>query len=76
MSGRSVGRVAPSIVETIGATPSIELARLTRGLPGRIVAKLDYLNPGFSRKDRIAREIVDEALGERGARVPASRWWS
>ena len=63
MSGRSVGRVAPSIVETIGATPSIELARLTRGLPGRIVAKLDYLNPGFSRKDRIAREIVDEALG-------------
>jgi cysteine synthase len=60
--GRPVGRVAPSIVEVIGATPSIELARLTRGLSGRIVAKLDYLNPGFSRKDRIAREIVDEAL--------------
>jgi cysteine synthase A len=54
--------VAPSIVETIGGTPTIELARLTRGLPGRIVAKLDYLNPGFSRKDRIAREIVEDAL--------------
>jgi cysteine synthase A len=45
----------------IGRTPAVELARLTRGLPGRIVAKLDYLNPGLSKKDRIAREIVDEA---------------
>jgi cysteine synthase A len=30
-------------------------------LPGRIVAKLEYLNPGFSKKDRIARQIVDDA---------------
>jgi cysteine synthase A len=53
--------VAASVVEAIGRTPVVSLARLTRGLPGRIVAKLDYLNPGFSKKDRIAREIVDEA---------------
>ncbi len=61
---RPVGRlddVAASVVEAIGRTPVVELGRLTRGLPGRIVAKLDYLNPGLSKKDRIAREIVDEA---------------
>src|SRR4029079_8545686 len=60
--GRQVCRVAPSIVEVIGATPSIELARLTRGLSGRIVAKLDYLNPGFSRKERIAPRVGDEEV--------------
>lgn len=52
----------PSIVEAIGETPTVELARITRGLDGRIVAKLDYLNPGFSKKDRIAREVVDQAI--------------
>jgi cysteine synthase A len=58
--------VCASVVEAIGRTPVVELARLTRGLPGRVVAKLDYLNPGLSKKDRIAREIVDDAtaIGE------------
>jgi cysteine synthase A len=51
-----------SVVEAIGDTPTVELSRLTRGLNGRIVAKLDYLNPGFSKKDRIARQIVDDAI--------------
>ncbi len=59
---RRLDGVAPSVAEVIGGTPAVELSRLTRGLPGRIVAKLDYLNPGFSKKDRIAREIVDEAI--------------
>ena len=56
------GSVAPSVVEAIGSTPVVELSRLTRGLPGRIVAKLDYLNPGLSKKDRIAREMIDGAI--------------
>lgn len=55
-------KVASSVVDIIGETPVVALERLTRGLPGRIVAKLDFLNPGFSKKDRIAREIIDEAL--------------
>lgn len=42
----------------------IELSRITRGLDGRIVAKLDYLNPGLSRKDRIAREMIETALSD------------
>lgn len=57
-----MNRVAASIVDVIGNTPAVELSRLTRGLDGRIVAKLEYLNPGFSKKDRIARQIVDEAI--------------
>jgi cysteine synthase A len=51
----------PSAVEAIGRTPLVELARLTQGLGGRILAKLEYLNPGFSKKDRIARQIVEDA---------------
>lgn len=37
-----------------------------RGLEGRILAKLDYLNPGFSKKDRAAKGIIEmaEANGE------------
>jgi cysteine synthase A len=54
-------RVLASAVEAIGETPLVELARLTRDLDGRILAKLDYLNPGFSKKDRIARQIIADA---------------
>jgi cysteine synthase A len=50
-----------SVIEAIGETPVIELSRLTRGLDGRILAKLEYLNPGFSKKDRIARQIIEDA---------------
>jgi cysteine synthase A len=48
----------------IGETPLVDLARITRGLDGRILAKLDYLNPGFSKKDRIARQIIEDAEAE------------
>jgi cysteine synthase A len=50
-----------SAIEAIGDTPLVELSRLTKGLEGRILAKLDYLNPGFSKKDRIARQIIEDA---------------
>src|SRR5215204_3354822 len=50
-----------SILGAIGNTPLVELSRLTHGLEGRILAKLEYLNPGFSKKDRIALQMVEEA---------------
>ncbi len=50
-----------SVVDAIGATPLVELSRLTRGLDGRLLAKLEYLNPGGSKKDRIARQIIEDA---------------
>lgn len=59
----------PSIVDVIGQTPVVELSRITRlpsgyRLNGRLLAKLEYLNPGFSKKDRIARQIIEEAEAE------------
>jgi cysteine synthase A len=39
----------------------VELSRLTRGIDGRILAKLENLNPGYSKKDRIARQIIEDA---------------
>ena len=59
---RPVGPASASVVDVIGGTPAVELSRLTKGIDGRIVAKLEYLNPGFSKKDRIAREMLDEAV--------------
>ena len=62
--------LAASVVDVIGFTPAVVLSRLTAGMPGRIVAKLEYLNPGFSKKDRIARQIVDDARAS-GALQPS-----
>ncbi len=55
-----------SILGAIGRTPSVWLDRMveSRGLRGRILAKLDYLNPGFSKKDRAARGIIDAARAD------------
>jgi cysteine synthase A len=50
-----------SVLGAIGNTPLIELSRITIGLEGRILAKLEYLNPGFSKKDRIALQMIEEA---------------
>jgi cysteine synthase A len=38
---------------TVGRTPLVELGRLTAGLPGRVVAKLEMRNPCGSVKDRL-----------------------
>jgi cysteine synthase A len=54
----------PTAVEAIGSTPIVELGRITRDFDGRIVAKLEFLNPGFSKKDRIARQIIEDAEQE------------
>ena len=51
----------PSAIEAIGSTPLVELSRITRDINGRILVKLEYLNPGFSKKDRIARQIIEDA---------------
>lgn len=55
-------RLFSSAADAIGQTPLVELARIGRAAGGRILAKLEYLNPGHSKKDRIARQIIFEAL--------------
>lgn len=56
-------RLASSVIDVIGGTPLVSLDRLTRayGVDGRLVAKLDYLNPGFSKKDRAALGVIEAA---------------
>ena len=62
-------RYAESIVDLVGNTPLVKLSRVTRGLwPGAeegrgptVLAKVEYLNPGGSVKDRIALKMVLEA---------------
>ena len=40
----------PHILDAIGDTPLVELSRIARELEGRLFAKLEYLNPGFSKR--------------------------
>ncbi|UQA92345.1 PLP-dependent cysteine synthase family protein [Streptomyces halobius] len=49
------------MIEAIGSTPLVRLDRITEGMNGAILAKLDYLNPGLSKKDRAAKWIIEEA---------------
>src|SRR5713226_10606643 len=58
--------LSASVLETIGNTPLVELRRLTRNMSGRLLAKLEYVSPGYSKKDRIALQMIEdsEAMGE------------
>ena len=45
----------------VGDTPLVRLRRMGEGLEGEVVAKLEYLNPGGSVKDRIGVAMIDAA---------------
>ena len=61
--------IAGSITDLIGNTPLVELKTLAKGLPGRVVAKLEFFNPGSSVKDRIAVAMIDAA--EKAGKIKA-----
>ena len=50
-----------SILDRIGGTPLVPLARIGVGLRVPVLAKCEHMNPGGSVKDRIAKAIVDDA---------------
>jgi len=54
-------KVYNSIVETIGNTPMVRLNRLGNDIPGTILAKVEYFNPGNSTKDRMALKMIEDA---------------
>ena len=58
-----MGRVYNSVEEIIGHTPLMELNSLEKklGLEAKILAKLEYLNPAGSIKDRAAKSMIDDA---------------
>jgi len=54
-------RIADNVTQLIGNTPLVRLNRLTAGLPGQVVAKLEYFNPAHSVKDRIGVAMIEAA---------------
>ena len=54
-------KIHQSIIETIGDTPMVKLNKLVRGLPGTVLAKVEYFNPGNSTKDRMALKMIEDA---------------
>jgi cystathionine beta-synthase len=53
--------VFDTIAAAIGRTPAVRLGRVAGGIQGALFAKLDYLNPAGSAKDRTARALVEDA---------------
>lgn len=53
-----------NILEAIGNTPIVKLNQVTRGVPGELFAKCEFLNPGGSIKDRIGRHMIEVAEKE------------
>ncbi|EEP73414.1 cystathionine beta-synthase [Micromonospora sp. ATCC 39149] len=50
-----------NVVEMIGNTPLVRLRKVTEGIRATVLAKVEYLNPGGSVKDRIALRMVEDA---------------
>jgi cystathionine beta-synthase len=59
-------KFAEHISELVGGTPLVRLTSVTDGISATVLAKIEYLNPGGSVKDRIAVKMIDaaEASGE------------
>jgi cystathionine beta-synthase len=54
-------RVYNSILGAMGNTPLVKLARIGRDLPVPLYAKLEFMNPGGSVKDRVGAFIIEQA---------------
>lgn len=61
-----MSNIYTSADQLIGKTPLLELTHVEKvlGLKAKVVAKLEYFNPAGSVKDRVAREMIDEAEAE------------
>src|SRR5438132_10548679 len=64
-----MARHYPSVLDLVGHTPIVRLDRVSRDVPGTVLAKLEYLNPGGSVKDRIGLAMIEAA--ERDGRLRA-----
>ena len=56
-----MARDYPTVLDLVGNTPLVRLQRITRGLAPTVIAKLEYLNPGGSVKDRIGMRMIEAA---------------
>ncbi len=67
------GKIYTSVQELIGRTPLMEIRNIEReeGLEARVLVKLEYLNPAGSVKDRIAKNMIEDAE-EKGLLKPGA----
>src|SRR3954452_6107415 len=56
-----MAREYPGVLDLVGGTPIVRLDRISGAVPGTILAKLEYLNPGGSNKDRIGIAMIEAA---------------
>lgn len=54
-------KICKNILETLGHTPLVRINHLAQHMESHIYAKIEFLNPGGSVKDRIGRTIIDDA---------------
>ncbi|MBS2965183.1 cystathionine beta-synthase [Actinocrinis puniceicyclus] len=54
-------RYVESVIDLVGNTPLVKLNSVTQGLAATVLAKVEYMNPGGSVKDRIALEMIEAA---------------
>ncbi|MFZ1694394.1 MAG: pyridoxal-phosphate dependent enzyme [Flavobacteriales bacterium] len=54
-------KIHDNILSTIGNTPLVKLNRITKDVPGTVLAKVETFNPGNSIKDRMALKMVEDA---------------
>lgn len=68
-----MSNIYTSADQLIGKTPLLELTQIEKALhlKAKIIAKLEYFNPAGSVKDRVAKEMIDEAEGS-GKLTPSS----
>ena len=68
-----MANIYTSADQLIGKTPLLELTHIEKnlGLKAKILAKLEYLNPAGSVKDRVAKAMIDDAE-EKGLLKPGS----
>src|SRR6478752_2812255 len=57
----------PTIIDLVGSTPIVRLDRVSEDAAGIIIAKLEFMNPGGSNKDRIGLAMIEAA--ERDGRL-------
>jgi cystathionine beta-synthase len=57
-------KYAETVLDLVGNTPLVRLNSVTEGVTATVLAKIEYLNPGGSSKDRIAARIIDAAERE------------
>ena len=62
-----MAREYPTILDLVGDTPIVRLDRISQDVPGTVLAKLEFMNPGGSNKDRIGISMIEAA--ERDGRL-------